>query len=370
VRILQACPYAWDAPGGVQVHVRQLAAELRRRGHEVLIVAPGSSPGGDGVRIVGRPVRVPYQGTVAPISPWPATTRRTRRAVAAFRPDVVHVHEPLTPSVGMFAAWRAPAPVVATFHAFAESSRLFDLGAPLVGPVWRGLAARVAVSEAAASFVRSRLEGEVVVVPNGLDVEAFAAPARARPPGLPEGRRILWVGRLDRQKGFGIALRAFERVAREVADVRLVVIGDGGDRELAGRLPAEVRSRVAMLGAVPHEDLPAYHAACEVFVGAATGQESFGYVLVEAMAAGLPVVATDIPGYREVVRDGVEGLLVPPGDPEALAAAILRVLGDGELASRLSGAGRGRARAYSWDVVATRIEEVYREALARPHRRR
>ncbi len=357
MRIVQACPYDWNAPGGVQTHVRQLASELRGRGHEVLVVAPGRGPAEDGVRLVGRPVRVPYQGTVAPISPWPATAVRTRRAVSWFRPDVVHAHEPLSPSVGMFAAWRSGVPVVGTFHAFSERSRMFDVAAPTVRPLWRRLAARVAVSEAAADFVRSRLHGRVVVVPNGLDVDAFASAEPAQ--GLPEGRRVLWVGRLDPQKGFAIALRAFELVAAELPDALLVVAGDGRDRAEVEALPPGVRDRAVMLGAVAHEVLPRYHAACEVYMSPAIGQESFGYVLVEAMAAGVPVVASDIPGYREVDRDGENGLLVPPRDPVALAGALLRVLGDPGLAARLGAAGRESAAAFSWDRVAGRIESIY-----------
>ncbi|MFL5797825.1 MAG: glycosyltransferase family 4 protein [Actinomycetota bacterium] len=374
MRIVQACPYDWGAPGGVQVHVRQLAAELRRRGHDVLVVAPGAGGPRD-VRIVGRPVRVPYQGTVAPISPWPSTVLRTRRAVAAFKPDLVHAHEPLTPSVGMFAtlaARHAGAPVVGTFHAFAESSRLFDVAAPIVRPVWNRLAVRVAVSAAAAGFVRSRMggpgpgvgDGEVLVVPNGLDVEAFGSAEPA--PGLPPGRRLLWVGRLDRQKGFGIALRAFESIVRTHPEALLVVAGEGGDRGLVDAVPRPIRARVVMLGTVPHEELPPYHAAAELFLSPATGQESFGYVLVEAMAAGLPVVASDIPGYREVVRDGVDGLLVRPSDAEALAAAVRTVLDDLDLAGRLSEAGRARARDFSWETVADRLEALYGDATAQP----
>ena len=366
MRIVQACPYAWEAPGGVQVHVRQLAAELRRRGHEVTVVAPGGVPADD-ASIVGRPVRVPYQGTVAPISPWPSTAFRTARAVAACKPDLVHVHEPLTPSVAMFAVWaarRIGAPAVGTFHAFTESSRLFDVAAPVVRPVWNRLAIRVAVSRAAAGFVTSRLGGDAVVVANGLDVDAFASADPAN--GLPEGRRVLWVGRLDRQKGFGVALRAFEVVLRSSPDAVLVVAGDGAERGLVDGLNALARERVEMLGVVPHDRLPAYYAAADVFVSPAIGQESFGYVLVEAMAAGVPLVATDIAGYREVVRDGVEGLLVPPRDADALAAATRKVLDDSSLAGRLAEAGRARARGFTWEVVASRLEALYGEAAAQP----
>jgi len=172
--------------------------------------------------------------------------------------------------------------------------------------------------QAAAGFLRRVVAGPVQIVPNGVDVERFAHPGPAAE-GLPPGRRVLWVNRLDPQKGFGVLVEAFDRLARERPDTCLVVAGDGRDRGALERLPAEVRRRVVSLGTVPHDALPSYHAAADVFVAAATGQESFGIVLVEAMAAGVPVVATDIPGYREVVRDDVDGLLVPPGDPEALA---------------------------------------------------
>jgi phosphatidyl-myo-inositol alpha-mannosyltransferase len=363
VRVLQACPYAWEAAGGVQTHVRQLAATLIARGHEVAVIAPGRRPPGEPhVRLAGRPLRFRYQGTVAPIAPSPRAVRRVRRLVRSFRPDVVHVHEPLTPSTAMFATLVSPAPVVATFHAFAERSRLFDVAAPAVRPVWRRLAIRLAVSRAAAAFVSARLEGEVRVLPNGVDVELFG---RAEPASdLPPGRRILWVNRLDPQKGFPVAVRAFADLASDLDEVWLVVAGDGRDRDAVDLLPGLARERVLMLGRVEHADLPPLHAASDVFVSPAVGQESFGIVLVEAMAAGLPVVASDIEGYREIVRRGIEGLLVPPGDPAALAGAIRRVLGEPALARRLSEAGRARAGQFSWETVAARIEHVYEEAMA------
>jgi phosphatidylinositol alpha-mannosyltransferase len=162
-----------------------------------------------------------------------------------------------------------------------------------------------------------------------------------------------------------VAVEAFGILAADDPDVVLVVAGDGEERTAVATLPAEVRGRVVMLGNVEHDDLPPYHAACDVFAGPARGGESFGIVLVEAMAAGLPVVASDIPGYREVVRNGMEGLLVPPSDPVALAAALREVLDDPSVARRLGDAGRERARTYSWDNVAAQLEALYERALAR-----
>ena len=314
----------------------------------------------EGVIVVGRAVPIPYQGTVAPIAPhWSLAVGRT---MASFRPDVVHVHEPLLPSTSAVATLRSSAPVVATFHAQAERSALFDVAAPLLRLLWRKVCVRVAVSEAARSFLSSRLDGEVRVIPNGVDVGLFAGALPATK--LPGGKRVAWVGRLDRQKGFPVAVEAFERLAAEIDDVHLIVAGDGRDRTAVDRLSPRVRNRVIMLGAVPHSDLPPYLAACDAFIAPATGQESFGVVLVEAMASGLPVVATDIAGYREVLRREIDGLLVLPGDALALADGLRRVLDDAALAERLRQAGRARANDFSWDVVVTRLERAYGDALA------
>lgn len=359
MNVVLVCPYAWDAPGGVQVHVRELAARLRARGHRVRALGPAlGAVSEDGTDVVGRAVRVPYQGTVAPICFSRRSFGRIRRAVAELRPDVVHVHEPLIPSASMLAVLGGAGPAVATFHAHAERSSLLDVAAPLVRPVWRRLEARIAVSEAAAAFVRTRLGNGIAIIPNGVDVERFATGVPAG--DLPPGRRILWVGRLDRQKGFPVAVRAFATLAAEDPDLWLVVAGEGRDRSAVDELDAAVRDRVVMLGSVAHERLPTYHAAADVFISPALGQESFGLVLVEAMAAGVPVVATDIAGYREVVRDGVDGLLVPPRDVAALASAVRRVLSDRNLAGSLRRGGRERAAGFDWDAVVDRIEEVYR----------
>jgi phosphatidyl-myo-inositol alpha-mannosyltransferase len=347
----------------VQVHVRELAEQLRMRDNEVLVLAPGERRAPEPwVRIVGRPMRIPYRGTVAPISFSWGSWRRVGDAMRRFHPELVHAHEPLTPSTSMLAVRAATAPVVATFHAFLDRSRLMEVAAPVLRTISRRIDAAIAVSDAAAGFVRRAIDVELEIIPNGLDVERFAHPS-ASPKAFPDGRWLLWVGRLDPQKGFGVMLQAFALLAREHRDLWLVVAGDGRDRYAIDGVSEADRARIVMLGAVPHDDLPSYHAAADVFVAPATGQESFGYVLVEAMAAGVPVVASDIAGYREVVRSGIEGLLVPPGDPVALAQAVTRVLSDPVLAARLTEAGRARAAAFGWDHVVPRIEAVYRRVI-------
>jgi phosphatidylinositol alpha-mannosyltransferase len=361
MRVALACPYAWDDPGGVQVHVRELAERLLRREHEVVVLAPTRLPPlQPWVVPVGTPVDIRYNDSNAPIDPRPWSRRMVRRELATFGPDVVHAHQPMAPSTGLWATLEARAPVVGTFHSGATRARLYDLAAPVLRRAAAHLAVRIAVSERAADFERARIGGEFRIVPNGVDVARFAD---AEPADLGPGRKLLFVGRLDERKGFPVAIEAFERLAPDRPDIHLVVVGDGPQRNAVDRLPTMLRARVTMLGAVPNEELPPIHAACDLYLGPSTGGESFGVVLVEAMAAGLPGVASDTPGYDEVVTDERLGLLVPPRDPAALAAAAARVLDDADLAGRLRAAGPARARDFDWSVTVGAIEDAYRDAL-------
>jgi phosphatidylinositol alpha-mannosyltransferase len=304
-------------------------------------------------------------GSVAPICFSPKSSRVVRRALREFRPDVIHVHEPLNPSTSMLGVLRANAPVVATFHANVPRGTLqstaYAAMTKLLRPVWEKIDVRLAVSEAARQSVCSRMgEGGVRIVPNGANVEVYASAAPAR---LPAGRVLLFVGRLERRKGFPVAVAAFKRLARRHADLRFVVVGDGADRDAVSTLPPDALARVHMLGRVSSEELPGYFRAADIFLAPSTGSESFGIVLVEAMAAGKPVVASDIPGYRDVTRHGVEGLLVPPGDVAAVATAVERLLGDRRLASALGRRGAARARHFAWDSIVDELEEIYADAV-------
>jgi phosphatidyl-myo-inositol alpha-mannosyltransferase len=362
VRIALVCPYDWSAPGGVQVHVGELGEWLRARDHDVLVLAPSSRPIDDGrVVVCGVPLAIAYNGSVAPIDPRPWRIGEIRAALRRFDPDIVHAHEPLVPNTSMWAVLCSPAPVVATFHSGADRSWLFDAAAPVLRLVARRIDARVAVSERAASFVRARVPGDYRIVPNGITGTAFAAAPAA---DLGPGRKMLFVGRLDARKGFPVAVDAFAALAPAYADLRLIVVGAGAQASALDRLSADLRERVTMLGAVANRELPPIERACDVFVGPSLGGESFGVVLLEPMAAGLPVIASRIPGYDEVVEDGSTGLLVPPGDGRALAAGVARLLEDPSLAARLAAAARERvASRYEWDVVAGELEDVYRSVL-------
>jgi phosphatidylinositol alpha-mannosyltransferase len=363
MRIIQVSPYSWDAPGGVQIHIRQLTRHLQDRGHEVLVLAPGDVPQVRGhVQIVGRTFTTWANGSMARISVAPRTLARLSRAMRAFAPDVVHVHEPFAPAVGMHATLNAPAPVVGTFHSYfardTMEGRLYTAIAPLLRPIWRRVDRRIAVSRAARHSAKGRLgKGDVRIIPNGVEVERFAQALPAL--DVPAGRTLLFVGRLEPRKGLPYAMRAFAQLADRYPDLQFVVVGDGPERHAVDELPPALRARVHMKGKVSYEALPTYHRAADIFISPATGAESFGIVLVEAMAAGLPIVASNIPGYREVARDGRESVLVTPSDPGALATGIAHLLDHPEERVRLGANGVARADAYAWEHIIDELEQVY-----------
>lgn len=361
MRVALVSPYALDVPGGVQAHVTSLAAALRHRGDEVVVIGPGArDPVGD----VGGTVGVPFNGSVAPLALTPRSAIRTRAALRAARPDVVHVHEPLVPTVGWVATLAGP-PVVGTFHAWSDRARLYRAGRVLARPLVARLAARLAVSDAAATYHGGALgldPASFVRVPNGVDVARFADAPPHPDLGAPDPDRptLLFVGRLERRKGLEPLVRAFTILRATRPELRLVVVGEGPERaRCEALLTVADRAAVTFLGRVDHDVLPRCHASADVVVAPALGGESFGIVLLEAMAAGRPVVASDIPGYRSVLRDGVEGRLAPPGDPPTLAAVLGEVLDDRAQRGRLVAAGRDAADAHDWTAVAARAAEVY-----------
>jgi phosphatidyl-myo-inositol alpha-mannosyltransferase len=363
VRVALVSPYDLTVPGGVQSHVRHLAAQLRAAGDEVVLLGPGREPGH---LAVGSSVAVPFNGSVAPIALAPTAATRTRRLLRRLGPDVVHVHEPLVPMVGLAAALSAVAPVVATFHAWSDDARLYRLARPLGRRVLDRAAIAVAVSPAAAAYHGAALgvaPDRFRIVPNGVEVARFQGVPPSTRVVDPSRETLLFVGRLERRKGLEPLVRAFVRLRADRPRLRLVVVGEGPEGERCRALvPADLRDDVVFLGRVPDEDLPGCYRASDVYISPALGGESFGIVLLEAMAAGRAVVASDLPGYRSVVQDGETGVLVPPGEPAALAAAIGRVLDDPPRRARLAAAGERAAAAYDWSAVTATLRGLYREA--------
>lgn len=378
MRIALISPYDLDVVGGVQAHVLALAAALRASGDEVHVLGPGSSaPGRTGL---GRSRSIPANGSRAPISLSPRAACELRRQLRALRPDVVHVHEPLVPLIGLVAASTRAAPVVMTFHASAERGALAPLYRSIRGPARLivGRAARwIAVSDVAAAFHARALgldPSAFLRVPNGVDVARFAgdadddSDASSVSKRTAVGERIVVLGRLEHRKGVDVAVRAFLLLATARPAATLLLLGDGPLRSritaLIDAASPDVASRVTLQGRVAPEELPKLLKRASVLVVPSRGGESFGIVLLEGMAAGVPLVASDIPGYRAVARPGREAVLVPPDDPGALAAAIGRALDDRDLRASLISAGRERAAAHDWSRVAATLRVVYAEAVA------
>jgi len=377
VRIAIVSPYDLSVAGGVQVHAESLAAALRASGDEVHVVGPGAA--GRGRSDLGASVSVPANGSRAPIALDPRAIVRVRSVLRRLKPDVVHVHEPLVPVVGPAAVLAADAPVVATFHASSEGGALPLLYRAVRGParsVVARAAALTAVSPVAAMFHARSLGLDVArftIVPNGVDVSRFSAGRsavdreRTGGAGTRDVTRLVFLGRLEHRKGVDVAVRAFLQVAAERADVRLQVLGDGPEasalQTLVASAPQHVRERIELAGRVSTDALPEMLAAADLAILPSRGGESFGLVLLEAMASGTVLVATDIPGYRAVARHDREAILVPPEDVASLAVAIGRLLDDEPAMERLREAGLVRAATFDWSVVAARMRAVYLQAV-------
>lgn len=352
--------------GGVGEHVRHVADELRAAGHAVKIVTThfgrSDEPDGPDVIRIGRAVLVPANGSMCPVALDPAMRRRMRRVLTEERFDVLHVHEPFLPMLPLAAVAESSCPVVATFHASNESPFGYRVFHRQLSNYAGRISERIAVSRAALSTVRPYFQGPYEIVPNGVDVARFAS---AEPFEKAPGEfRILFVGRLERRKGLEHLLSAMPDILRHVPQARLVVVGGG---PLAGyyrsKVPAAAASRVEFTGFVSREDLPRHYRTADVYCSPAVGGESFGIVLLEAMAAGAPVIASDIPGYRDVVTDGVTGLLVRKGSSKVLTGAVMSIAGDREMGRRLAAAAWEEVGRYDWSSVTERILAVYRRAL-------
>jgi phosphatidylinositol alpha-mannosyltransferase len=359
VRIALVCPYAWDRPGGVQSHVRSLAAALRGRDHDVVILAPHTAGDGeapDGVTLVGRAVSVPANGSVAALAFGPATAAGVRRALEGFEPDVLHLHEPLIPSLSLLALRGSDVPAVGTFHAAAEWSFGYGIARGALGPAMRKLAVRTVVSDSARALVARYFPGRYVLTPNGVDVAAFA---RAEPARVADGRTVLFFSRLERRKGLEVLVRAMARLD----DATLVVAGAGPEEKPARALARSLAVDAVWLGRVADEAAGSVYRGADVYCAPGLGGESFGIVLVEAMAAGTPVVCSDLPGFRAVA--GGAARMVPPGDPERLADALRDVLDDPAEAERMRREGEVIAARFDWGRLVPAVEELYDAALAR-----
>jgi phosphatidylinositol alpha-mannosyltransferase len=346
VRVGIVCPYTWDVPGGVQQHIRDLAEALIGLGHEVSVISPADddTPLPEYVVPAGRAVPVPYNGSVARLAFGFLSASRVRRWIKEGAFDVLHVHEPAAPSLSLLACWLADGPIVATMHTATPRSRVMHAAYPALQTALEKISGRIAVSEAARTTLVEHTGGDAVLIPNGVTVARYE---KASP-----------------LKGLDVLLRAFGALATDRPGLRLLIAGPGDAENVLDKVPVALREQVILLGQVSEEDKARVYHSVDVFCAPNTGGESFGIVLAEAMAAGAPIVASDLDAFRQVLRGGRAGELFETGDADALARAAGRLLDDPQRRADLSASASEAVRAYDWPVVARDVVRVYEAAVA------
>jgi phosphatidylinositol alpha-mannosyltransferase len=379
VKIALVSPYDLSHPGGVTEHITHLAPSLRARGAEVKVMAPASGDlpmeiaeaADEDFYRIGRVIPVPANGSIARITLSFHLSRYINRILDKERFDIIHYHEPLMPALPLTVLRASKTCNVGTFHAYAKSSYAYYYGQRWVRRYHRKLHGLVAVSNPARDFVGRYFRGQYSVVPNGVDLDRFGAHVKPLPE-LRDGKiNILFLGRLEQRKGLGVLLRAYAQVKERIPELRLVIVGPAQDRarrRYESFVEAQNIRDVIFAGFVSDEDKPRYFASADIYCAPNTGKESFGIVLLEAMATGLPVVASDIPGFAQVISSGREGILVRRDDPLSLASALSLLAGDPQLRVRLGRDGLRRAQAFSWDRVVDQLVVAYEDAVRRYQR--
>jgi len=363
MRIGLVCPYSFDIPGGVQFHVRDLAEILLRRGHTVSVLAPAD----DGVELpdylvsAGRAVPVRYNGSVARLNFGVMTNAKVTAWLDRGRFDLVHIHEPITPSIGALALFAAECPVVATFHTSNLRSRAMQVTYPFIRASLEKIRARIAVSEDARRTVTTHFGGDAVVIPNGVYVERFASAAPDPAwTGTPERPTVVFLGRMgEPRKGMPVLAAALPAVLAQVPGTRVLIAGPGDVDDVRKLFSPEVDAATEFLGAVDDPTKARLLRSADVYVAPNTGGESFGIILIEAMSAGAAVLASDLPAFLRVLDSGRAGATFANESSEDLAAALVTLLRDPALRAATAAAGRARAEVFDWSVVADQIELVY-----------
>lgn len=371
MKICLVSPYDYSHPGGVSEHVRHLSEELRSRDHRVIVMAPSTELADDHgipdyIRI-GRSVPVPGNGSVARIALSFHLARRVRGILDEQAFDVVHYHEPLSPALPITTLRFHRGANVGTFHAYARRNLGYYYARPFLKRYFKRLHSCIAVSAPARDFVSRYFPGDYHIVPNGIDTHRFKPGCEPLPElRTPGWHTLLFVGRLEQRKGLPTLLEAYADLRRRRPNVRLVVVGDGPGRwGYEKYVESEAIPDVHFMGHVPPELLPRCYASADVFCAPAVGRESFGIVLLEAMASGVPVLASAIQGFSQVVTHGETGLLVQTGEPTAWTAALERILGDDAERRRLAQSGLRHSQRYDWSRIVDVVLDVYAEARER-----
>ncbi|MBC8281187.1 MAG: glycosyltransferase family 4 protein [Chloroflexi bacterium] len=368
MKIAMVSPYDFTWPGGVTAHVSQLARELGRSGHEVQVLAPHTPSrecqDADLLVPLGRSVPLPSGGSIARVSLSWWLYPKVRALLKKEQFDIVHLHEPMAPILPLCVLEFSNSVNVGTFHASYARQHLYRFTSPITKRWQARLHGNIAVSPAAQRYVNNTFPGEYEIIPNGIDFDHFSTKATPYPKYQDGKLNILFVGRLEKRKGLRYLLEAYSKLKWENPNIRLIVVGPGSpDKESYRILSSHNLQDVEFVGRVSYDDLPRYYASADIFCSPATGSESFGIVLLEAMAAGKPVIASDIEGFRCVMTDGEQGLLVPKKDSDALANALDTLANDSELRLKLGSQGNKTAEEYRWELVAGRVENYYKSCL-------
>ena len=371
MKIALVSPYDFAYPGGVCNHIACLEHQFNRLGHDVRIIAPASKAMptfGERFIPIGKPRPLPVSGSIARITLSPWLSSRIKAVLDREKFDIVHLHEPLMPMLCTTVLRLSKVPNIGTFHA-SGGKPWYSFGTPLgklILKKWfHKLNGKIAVSLPAMKYANKYFPGEYTIVPNGVDTEHFTTEVSPIEEFSDGKLNILFIGRLEKRKGVDYLLEAYKLLKPEIPDSRLIIVGPGIRlrHKYEKRVKRADLKDVVFTGYVGYRDLPRYYKTADVVCCPATGWESFGIVLLEAMAVGKPIVASNIEGYATVLTHGEEGLLVPPKDAEKLARAIISLLGDEPLRRQMGEKGRLKAQEYSWKNIAQRILNCYLKVL-------
>lgn len=364
MKVALVSPYDFAYPGGVTAHIDQLAQQFNRQGHEAWIIAPSSKPGNsfefDRFVRLGVPVPIPAGGSVARLSLSPWLLKSVRGLLGREKFDVIHLHEPLTPLLPWLVLHCSKSVNIGTFHAYHERSKFYPLASKPLRHWFNRLHGRIAVSPMAQGFIQKHFDGEFALIPNGINLKGFGSDVEPIAKYKDGKINILFVGRMEKRKGLKYLLMAYSRLKWQFPDIRLIVVGPGTpDKDSYRVLGEHSLQDVEFVGGVSQDDLARYYKTADIFCSPATGKESFGIVLLEAMASGTPIVASRLDGYATVMEDGMHGLMVPPKDDQALAAAIRHMIQDPQMRAAMGAFGERRAYEFRWEHVAKQVMDYY-----------
>jgi phosphatidylinositol alpha-mannosyltransferase len=356
------CPYGWDAPGGVQTHIADLREYLVNKGHQVSVLAPTANEETLPTWLVsaGKPISIPYNGAVARVLFGPAAFTKVKQWISENDFDLLHLHEPGIPSLSLLACWAAEGPMVGTFHVAAKRQKASFAIVPIMEPIIEKLSARIAVSEAARDTLRAHLDTDAVVIPNGIYTKKMAGTIR------PEWSQetLGFMGRFNEpRKGLKILIDALPIISRFIPNIKVLVAGPGDEEEFLAQIDPQLKNRIQFLGKLSESEKADFMSSVSAYIAPNTGGESFGIILAEALAGGAAVVASDIPAFDALLKNGKYGRLFKSEDSTDLAKVIIDLLRNQSERDELSKNGREYAQRFDWDVVAEDIFEVYEMAI-------